>query len=142
MASSIEFGCWLVSGRSPNAETEAKAERNILESLGLSSKLEDWLVETGTLSGSHDLAHQHPQDQQVVLETTQRNSEEYFVSVAVKRIEEILSRGLEYWLCEPEINKKFDTALHIEQTAKGNLKRKMSNNASETEEPLEKVNKL
>ena len=142
MASSIESGFWLVSGRSPNAETEAKEESNILESLGLSSKVEDWLVEPGTLSGSCDLADQHPQEQQMITETTQRNSEEFFVSAAVKRIEEILSRGLQYWLCEPEINKKFDTALHIEQTAKGNLKRKMSNNANEMEEPLEKVNKL
>ena len=142
MASSVEFGCWLVSGRSPNTETEAKEEKNILESLGLSSKFEDWLVEPGKIPDSCEQADEHPQEQEMVTEKTPGNSEEFFASVAVKRIEEIVSRGLQYWLCEPEINKKFDRALQIQQTAKGNLKRKMSNNANEMEEPHEKINKL
>lgn len=140
MASSIDFGSWLVSGRASNAATEARGEKNILESLGLSSKFEDWLVGPGSKPGPCD---QHAQ-QEKGMETgkSQGNSEEFFVAVAVKRIEEIVSRGLGYWLCEPEINKKFDTALQLEKSAKGNLKRKMSNDANEMDEPFEKVNKL
>lgn len=97
---------------------------NVFHSLGLSSCLEDWLVKSEEMNVDNFVGQAFV-DSSISMEDTelQPGTSEHCgsrtpassPSFAVQPVEEILKRGLDSWLCEPEINTKLQSVLRLEQ---------------------------
>eukprot|EP00795_Rhopilema_esculentum_P008493 gene8493-14492_t len=105
---------------------------NIFESLGLSTNLKDWLL----LPSKEQEFYQRRQppvdcssDMQSQLNCiSNENSILSNNRTSAQVIDEIISRGSKFWLCEPDMNKDLDT---IGPDSHKSIKRKLENDVLE-----------